>query len=349
MILALVASILLFPAQAAPLPPAPAVPPEVTTPDDPRKRITLANKVNGLRGLDIPWHLKATYEVFTTDGTTGDAGVYEEWRVSQNQYRVALHSPSLNVEEYGTDHGVFRIGQRDWPREPLSSITSLIAGPTFPHISEDTVFANYQQSSGGKKVPCTAIKKRGFPTTLDDPPAFCFSPANAVLLYASSANAAKRTMFEHIRVLRGHYLAFDIKQSLEGKPWLTIHVETLEGLGRDGLAALTVPAGAWPVTPRIRLAEQAPDRFIRQVAPDYPLAARLHGFQGTVVIDCLIDKEGHVAWLRALAGPVALQQPSLDAVRQWVYKPYLLDGQPAEVETEINLVFDLSSHQVVQY
>ncbi len=349
MMLALVASILLFPAQAAaaPVSPAPA-PPDVTTPDDPRKRIELAKKVNGLHGLDIPWHLKATYKVIAGDGTTSDAGTYEEWRVSEKQYRVALHSPSLSVEEFGTDHGVFRIGQRDWPREPLSSITPTIAGPTFPHISEDTVFENYQQSYGGKKVPCTAVKKRSFPTTLDDPPAFCFSPTNAVLLYAASANAAKRTMFEHVRFLRGHYLAFDIKQSLEGKAWLTLHVDSLEGLGRAGLAALTVPAGAWPVTPRIYLAEQAPDRLISQVAPDYPLAARLHGFQGTVVLDCLIDKEGHVAWLRALTGPAALQQPSLEAVRQWVYKPYLLDGQPAEVETEINLVFDLSSHQVVQ-
>jgi Gram-negative bacterial TonB protein C-terminal len=345
MMLALVASILLFP---APVPPAPAVPPDVKTPEDPRKRIELAEKVNGLHGMDIPWHLKASFEVFSADGPTSEAGTYEEWRVSKKQYRVALHSPSLSVEEYGTEHGVFRIGQRDWPREPLSSITSLIAGPTFPHISDDTVFENYQQSFGAQKAPCTAIKKRSVPTSRKDSPAFCFAPANAVLLYATASNAANQTVFEHIRSLRGHYLAYDMKQYLEDKPWMKIHVDTLEGLGRAGLSALTVPAGAWPVTPRIHLTEQAPDRLISKVAPIYPLAARLHQFQGTVVLNGLIDKEGHVTWLRALAGPVSLQQPSLDAVRQWVYKPYLLDGQPAEVETEINLVFVLSSHQVVQ-
>jgi TonB family protein len=348
--LALVASILLFPAQlaAALVPPAPAVPPDVTTPDDPKKRIEFAEKVNGLHGLDIPWHLKASYEVFTTDGTTGDAGTYEEWRVSEKQYRVALHSPSLSVEEYGTPHGVFRIGERDWPREPLSSITSLIAGPTFPHISEDTVFENYQQSFGAKKVPCTAIKKRSFQTTLKDSPSFCFSPTNAVLLHASSSHAANQTVFEHIRSLRGHYLAYDMKVYLDGKPWLKIHVESLEGLSRAGLSALTVPAVASPVTPRIRLTEQAPDRLISKVDPTYPLTAKLDRLQGTVVLNALIDKEGHVAWARALAGPERLQQPCLDAVKQWVYKPYVLDGQPVEVETEINLVFVLSSHQVVE-
>jgi TonB family protein len=350
MILALVASILLFPAQAAaaPVPTAPAISPEVTTPEDPRTRIALAERVNGLHGLDIPWHLKATYQVFTKDGTTGDAGTYEEWRVSENQYRLALHSPSLSVEEYGTPHGVFRVGQRDWPREPLSSITRMIAGPTFPHISADTVFENYQQSFGAKKVPCTAITKRSFQTTLKDSPSYCFSPANAVLLHASSSHAANQTVLEHIRSLRGHYLAYDMKVYLDGKPWLKIHVESLAGLSRAGLSALTVPAGASPVTPRIRLTEQAPDRLINKVDPAYPLNARLDRLQGTVVLNALIDKEGHVAWVRALAGPDRLQQPSLDAVKQWVYKPYVLDGQPVEVETEINLVFVFSSHQVVQ-
>jgi hypothetical protein len=348
MILALVASILLFPAQAAAAPPAPTAPPDVTTPDDPRKRITLAEKVNGLHGLDIPWHLKATYEVFTTDGTTGDAGTYEEWRVNEKQYRVALHSPTLSVEEYGTPQGFFRVGQQDWPREPLSSITSMIAGPTFPHISEVTTFENFQQSFGAKQVPCTAIKKPAFQTSLKDSPSFCFSPSNAVLLHASSSHAASQTVFEHIRSLRGHYLAYDMKVYLDKKPWLKIHVETLEGLSHAGLSALTLPAGATPVTRRIRLTELAPDRLITKVDPNYPLNSRFDRLQGTVVLNALIDKEGHVAWVRPLAGPLRLQQPSMDAVKQWVYKPYILDGQPVEVETEINLVFVYSSNRVVQ-
>ena len=147
--------------------------------------------------------------------------------------------------------------------------------------------------------------------------------------------------------MHGHYLAFDTKQYLEDKPWLQLHVETLEGLDRAGLSALTVPASAVAVTPRIHMM-LAPERLISKVAPDYPVAARMHQFQGTVVLDALIDKSGHVAWLRALSGQPSLQQPSLDAVRQWVYKPYLVDGQPAEVETEISFDFVLSGHQVLQ-
>jgi hypothetical protein len=89
-------------------------PAEVMTPKDAKERMDLARKVNGLQGLDIPWHLKASYEVFAADGKSSDTGTYEEWRVNAKQYRIALHGSSVSVEEYGTDHGVFRAGEQDW-------------------------------------------------------------------------------------------------------------------------------------------------------------------------------------------------------------------------------------------
>jgi hypothetical protein len=82
------------------------------TPRDAKERMELAEKVNGLQGLDISWHLKASYEVVGTDGKSTDTGTYEEWRVSAKQYRVALHSPSISVEEYGTSMESSRRGNR---------------------------------------------------------------------------------------------------------------------------------------------------------------------------------------------------------------------------------------------
>ena len=76
-------------------------PTNVTTPTDPKQRMELAKTVNGLLGLDIPWHLKATYEVFGPDGKSTDKGTFEEWRLNANQYRIALHSPSISAEEFG--------------------------------------------------------------------------------------------------------------------------------------------------------------------------------------------------------------------------------------------------------
>ena len=105
-----------------PPPPAPSVPapPGVPTPKDATERMKLAARTNGLLGLDFPWHLKATYQVVGDDGKATDEGVYEEWRVSKDQYRIALHSPLISVEEFGTDHGVFLTGTSAWRQQPLS-------------------------------------------------------------------------------------------------------------------------------------------------------------------------------------------------------------------------------------
>jgi hypothetical protein len=60
-----------------------------------------------------------------------------------------------------------------------------------------------------------------------------------------------------------------------------------------------------------------------------------------VVLCAEIRKDGKIANLRALSGPKELIDPSIKAVQQWVYKPYLLDGEPVEVETDIRVNFRL--------
>ena len=56
----------------------------------------------------------------------------------------------------------------------------------------------------------------------------------------------------------------------------------------------------------------------------------------------VIGKDGHIADVHVVSGPPALQRAALDAVKQWEYRPYLLNGQPVEVNTTVNVVFALS-------
>jgi protein TonB len=69
--------------------------------------------------------------------------------------------------------------------------------------------------------------------------------------------------------------------------------------------------------------------------------AREMRIQGDVVLDAIIDSDGVVRDLKAVSGPAILVAPAIQAVRQWRYKPYLLNGQPVEVETQIKLQFRL--------
>lgn len=152
-----------------------------------------------------------------------------------------------------------------------------------------------------------------------------------------------QTLFEHIVLIHGHYLARDMQLFIEGRPWLKIHIDTVEALGPAGLSALTVPAEASPVTVRTdATADVITGHLIKKAYPVYPEKAKLQGVQGTVILDGVIGTDGHFKKLQVLAGPPMLQKAALDAAEQWVYTPYLVDGQPVEVETDINVVFSLS-------
>jgi protein TonB len=63
------------------------------------------------------------------------------------------------------------------------------------------------------------------------------------------------------------------------------------------------------------------------------------GVQGTVVLAATISKAGTIENLRVVSGPAVLQEAALAAVKTWRYRPYMLDGQPVEVETSVNVVF----------
>jgi protein TonB len=61
------------------------------------------------------------------------------------------------------------------------------------------------------------------------------------------------------------------------------------------------------------------------------------------VIQATISKNGTIENSRAISGPAMLRQAALDAVKTWRFRPYLLDGQPVEVDTTVNVVFNLGS------
>ena len=81
--------------------------------------------------------------------------------------------------------------------------------------------------------------------------------------------------------------------------------------------------------------------LINQTRPLYPPLARQARIQGNVVLHAIIDKDGKVAQLEVISGHPLLVQAALDAVKQWRYKPTLLNGDPVEVDTTITVTFTM--------
>jgi TonB family protein len=89
-------------------------------------------------------------------------------------------------------------------------------------------------------------------------------------------------------------------------------------------------------------AEEMAGNVVHKVPPIYPVEAKKEKIQGTVVLEAIIGKDGAVENLEAISGPKELQKSSLDAVRQWTYKPFLVNGDPVEVKTTINVIYTLA-------
>jgi TonB family protein len=93
---------------------------------------------------------------------------------------------------------------------------------------------------------------------------------------------------------------------------------------------------------RVSLPQEASKGLlIKKVPAQYPPLAQQAQIQGRVALDVVINKEGHVQDIMLISGHPMLAPAAINAVKQWEYKPYLVNGQPVEVETQVVVIFDL--------
>ena len=94
----------------------------------------------------------------------------------------------------------------------------------------------------------------------------------------------------------------------------------------------------------LKISHLDPGFLIQKVQPVYPRNAIITKTEGSVLLAALIDTQGRVTQLHAISGHPFLIPAAIDAVRQWRYKPYILNGSPVEVETQVSVIFSLNSH-----
>lgn len=118
--------------------------------------------------------------------------------------------------------------------------------------------------------------------------------------------------------------------------------------GVAGMSGLGAPAPVVARAPgpdgRVRISSGVVQGLaIKQVAPIYPPLAKAAHMQGVVVLHAILSKTGDIEDLTVISGPPLLAQAAVDAVQQWKYRPYLLAGNPVEVETTINVNFTFAT------
>lgn len=130
---------------------------------------------------------------------------------------------------------------------------------------------------------------------------------------------------EHVSL--GEQLLHKARDLAPKDPQWEIYIRDFEAARRD----LARP------DPEAPTGDEAPGTLVQRVAPEYPEAARRAGIEGVVQLRILVGINGRVIIVRPVDGPLELQAAAAAAVKQWVYKPFLMKGTPVETFKEVEI------------
>jgi protein TonB len=179
------------------------------------------------------------------------------------------------------------------------------------------------------------------------------SPPPAAPPAASAPKVQTKSEMLNTELLAPSRIPKAIKQVNEAAiPPSMMGVQGMEGLSNDTPGGMSTILGAGGTGQPTVVKPRAPTSLnvsrgvmggylLEKTLPQYPSIAKAAGIQGIVVLQATISKSGSIQNLTVISGPPMLQQAAMDAVRSWRYRPYLLNGEPVEVETTINVVFNL--------
>lgn len=324
--------------------------PSLPMPKDANQLLLLAQKQNRLTNPDIsPWHLKIVVRQFDLSSNVAAESQIEEFWSGESKYKVIYTTPTASMTEYSTAKGLFRSAGNPVPPGPLKQAGNAFTNPIFENenLIEKWILNRESHKANGGKLVCLSTKgirtERGKQEFIGS--TYCLDSAKPILLSrlnpASPAGAAVY-MRSNIQEFHGSYVPRDVELIVGGKKALEAHLELLEDLTQkdDGYFAPPSDAAVAPVVKMINVSSGVSRVMLEHgTAPEYPVAAKAAGISGTVVLEARISKEGSVSDLKVVSGPQELQQAAIDAVRAWKYKPYLVNGEPVEVRTQVNVTF----------
>jgi TonB family protein len=338
--------------------------------------LTQAAKSYGLNDRDQqPWRMRVRFQRFDTSGNVVDRGSYEELRVNRFRYRLGFESSFFTQTEYGTENGILRTGKRTSPPPPLSLLRTAIVRPIadaeiisrFARNSESSFIKVQQREVDGTNLRCFDLILLRAPAP--SAPSYCFDDSDALVQFPVGFPGMGEATWKDTIDFRGRHLPRDLVIKWAGVAVLSTHIESIEDLTAADEAELQAPADAGPpeasifgiagiegsipppgapgihgaMPKKVNIsAGVAAANLVARVEPIYPPIAKAARVQGTVVLQALLGKDGQVEELRVVSGPAMLQQGALDAVKQWTYRPYLLNGEPVEVLTTVNVIFTLT-------
>jgi protein TonB len=200
---------------------------------------------------------------------------------------------------------------------PSTSPPGLASSATRPSAPETEALAPLDKPSPtASNPPATRI-------ALDAAPVATKPASPPIVVKANPVRVSKQPQSEDAPALQGSLAAASVSDS------------NLSGLMSSASSSVSRPSLA-----TVKLSQGVSQGLlIKRVQPKYPTSALAVHKEGAVQIEATINKEGNVNNLKVLSGDAVLARAALEAVRQWRYKPYYLNGEPVEIQTQITVNF----------
>jgi len=289
-----------------------------------------------------PWHLHMTFDLYDLQGKKAESGTIEEWWTSPGNSKLVVTSPSYNLPSPdGQSSATANHANREayLIRTLLNQVINPI--PRYGDYSGLTV-KEYERAFGQTKLSCLTVQRADVVSTAANVPAaaqYCVEPNTDELRVAFETGQAAAVRNQLI-IFRGIELARENQLSYGGRPAITGHIEQVESYTPDA----TEPSSesdveSQPVIPGVVLA----GKILRSEQPVYPISAKMKHIGGSVVLCAIISRQGTISSLDVVSSPDdSLSKSAVDAVKHWTYQPYLLNGQPTEVDTTITVNYNLN-------
>lgn len=310
------------------------------SPSDSIKQLSVATSMDR-EGMK-PWHLRMSFDLYDLKGKKSESGSIEEWWASPTSHRIVIESPSYHFTAPST--GSENSSRASREAYLVHNLLSQVVNP-IPQFNATDAVKVEEQSKTFSKVPLscfdvsTTTTYQGHKTT-NSGPVYCTEPGKDILRIHFDTSEGMTIVRNHPGHFQGASVALDNSISYNEKMAIEGHVETLETFDpQKSPVELQTDSHDAKAIPGVVLAGKALSKY----PPDYPLLAKQKHIGGTVILCAIISKQGTISSLDVASSPDELLSASaMEAVKRWTYTPYLLNGEPTEVDTTITVHYNIN-------
>jgi hypothetical protein len=285
--------------------------------------------LNGLQSTDIrPWHIVIAYDQFDEDGDNIHSGIVEEYWAGPKKYRISYRSDTLNQTDYATEQGLFRFGDQRWPNRAEAQVRTEVVDPV-SHLAtlQDFRASNVERTFGLHSLHCVVFDKPG---VISVPAQYCFDLATSVLRYVRGEGWFQTVYNDTVQV-EGRNIARDVEVTDAGHPFLKLKVQMVEQIPDIDEKEFNPPADAVSLSGKPVIGVNP--KSLETSFPEWPSSLQQQHF--LVTVEIVIGKDGRVISSHADAGPPEAYKTAEAAARKWRYQPYVVAGEPTDVETKV--------------